>query len=43
FARQITNYRAELADTSAEVLRLVSRDLDRGMPVRKVGPALAAE
>ncbi|MGC1847270.1 MAG: tonB-system energizer ExbB, partial [Pseudolabrys sp.] len=31
FARQITNYRAELADTSAEVLRLVSRDLDRGM------------
>ena len=43
FARQITNYRAGLADTSAEVLRLVSRDLDRGMPIRKVGPAVAAE
>ena len=43
FARQITNYRAGLADTSAEVLRLVSRDLDRDMPIRKVGPAAAAE
>jgi biopolymer transport protein ExbB len=43
FARQITNYRAGLADTSAEVLRLVSRDLDRGLPIRKVGPAAAAE
>ncbi len=29
FARQITGYRALLADTSAEVMRLVSRDLDR--------------
>ena len=26
FARQITSYRAALSDTSAEVLRLVSRD-----------------
>src|SRR5262249_55750597 len=30
FARQITSYRAALADTSAQILRLVSRDLDRG-------------
>ncbi len=29
FARQITGYRALLGDASAEVLRLVSRDLDR--------------
>jgi biopolymer transport protein ExbB len=29
FARSITGYKAELADTSADVLRLVSRDLDR--------------
>jgi biopolymer transport protein ExbB len=43
FARQITNYRAGLADTSAEILRLVSRDLDRGLPIRKAGPAAAAE
>ena len=35
FARQITNYRATLSDTSSEVLRLVSRDLDRGLPARK--------
>jgi biopolymer transport protein ExbB len=31
FARSITGYRALLADASAEVLRLVSRDLDRGV------------
>jgi biopolymer transport protein ExbB len=43
FSRQIANYRAVLADTSAEVLRLVSRDLDRGLPLRKAGPAAAAE
>jgi biopolymer transport protein ExbB len=30
FARQIAGYRAQLGDISAEVLRLVSRDLDRG-------------
>jgi biopolymer transport protein ExbB len=35
FARQITSYRAALADVSAEVLRLVSRNLDRGLPIRK--------
>ena len=35
FARQITTYRAALADMSAEVLRLVSRNLDRGLPIRK--------
>jgi biopolymer transport protein ExbB len=35
FSRQITTYRAALADTSAEVLRLVSRDVDRGLPTRK--------
>jgi biopolymer transport protein ExbB len=29
FARWITGYRAQLGDASAEVLRLVSRDLDR--------------
>ncbi|MDB5599037.1 MAG: exbB 1 [Xanthobacteraceae bacterium] len=29
FARWISGYRAQLADASAEVLRLVSRDLDR--------------
>ena len=43
FSRQIANYRAGLADTSAEVLRLVSRDLDRGLALRKAGPAAAAE
>jgi len=35
FSRQITSYRAALADTSAAVLRLVSRDLDRGLALRK--------
>jgi biopolymer transport protein ExbB len=29
FSRQIAAYRAQLADTSAEVMRLVGRDLDR--------------
>ena len=29
FARSISGYRALLGDASAEVLRLVSRDLDR--------------
>jgi biopolymer transport protein ExbB len=29
FARQITGYRALVGDMSAEVMRLVSRDLDR--------------
>ena len=35
FSRQIATYRAALADTSAEVLRLVSRNVDRGFPMRK--------
>jgi len=34
FARSIAGYRAQLGDTSAEVLRLVSRDLDRRGGVR---------
>ncbi len=34
FARQITGYRAMLSDTSAEVLRIVSRDLDRAVSSR---------
>jgi len=41
FARQITSYRAMLSDTSAEVLRLVSRDVDRGVSVRKATPTAA--
>ena len=41
FARQITSYRAMLSDTSAEVLRLVSRDLDRGLLIRKANPTAA--
>jgi len=36
FSRQITGYRATLSDTSAQVLRLASRDLDRaGSPREK--------
>ena len=38
FARQITGYRALLGDASAEVLRLVSRDLDRS-PSASISPA----
>ena len=46
FARSIAGYRALLGDASAEVLRLVSRDLDRqaagtSTPVKR--PAAAAE
>ncbi len=41
FARQIGGYRAMIAEASAEVLRLVSRDLDRGL--RVVPKARAAE
>jgi biopolymer transport protein ExbB len=41
FARQITSYRATLSDTSAEVLRLVSLDLDRGVLIRKSTPTAA--
>ncbi len=36
FSRQIAGYRALLGDTSAEVLRIVGRDLDRGAhPVQR--------
>jgi biopolymer transport protein ExbB len=38
FARQITGYRALLGDASAEVMRLVSRDLDRPLGA-SVSPA----
>jgi biopolymer transport protein ExbB len=41
FARQITSYRGTLSDTSAEVLRLVSRDVDRGLLIRKATPTAA--
>jgi biopolymer transport protein ExbB len=40
FARSIAAYRASISDVSAEVLRLVSRDLDRGA---KISTAQAAE
>ena len=43
FSRQIAGYRAQLGDASAEVLRIVSRDLDRAaarpVPLRKTLPA----
>ncbi|WP_165645233.1 tonB-system energizer ExbB, partial [Oharaeibacter diazotrophicus] len=35
FARQIAGYRAQLADVSAEIQRLVSRDLDRHRTLRR--------
>jgi biopolymer transport protein ExbB len=35
FARSIGSYRATLADAAAEILRHVSRDLDRGPPVEQ--------
>jgi biopolymer transport protein ExbB len=38
FARQITGYRALLGDASAEVMRLVSRDLDRPAGVAAASP-----
>ena len=41
FARSITGYRALLGDASAEVLRLVSRDLDRRTLARKAMPTAA--
>jgi biopolymer transport protein ExbB len=46
FARQLTSYRALLSDGSAEVLRIVSRDLDRAaVPAlaARPSPTLAAE
>jgi biopolymer transport protein ExbB len=35
FARAITSYRAKLSDAAAEVLRHLSRDLDRAANQRK--------
>ena len=50
FSRQIASYRAQLADASAEVLRLVGRDLDRAaaqrptqQPTRRAMSLSAAE
>ncbi|MGZ5890321.1 MAG: tonB-system energizer ExbB [Hyphomicrobium sp.] len=48
FARSIAGYRAQLADAAAEVLRLVSRDIDRPVavsapPVRRAAPLSVAE
>ncbi|MGZ3408722.1 MAG: tonB-system energizer ExbB [Xanthobacteraceae bacterium] len=43
FARMIAGYRALLGDASAEVMRLVSRDLDRVVQGRPARAAAAAE
>jgi biopolymer transport protein ExbB len=48
FARSIAGYRATLGDAAAEVLRLVSRDLERPAaappsPVRRPASLSAAE
>jgi biopolymer transport protein ExbB len=46
FARWITTYRALLGDGAAEVLRLVSRDLDRqaaAPPAKRTSTLSAAE
>jgi biopolymer transport protein ExbB len=40
FARMIAGYRAKLGDASAEVLRLVSRDLDRPVPASSTVPEM---
>jgi biopolymer transport protein ExbB len=39
FARSIAGYRALVGDASAEVLRLVSRDLDRGLTYQELARA----
>ena len=48
FARSIAGYRAGLGDAAAEVLRLVSRDLERAAvapasPARRATPLSAVE
>src|SRR5262249_46682494 len=47
FARSIAGYRATLGDAAAEVLRLVSRDLDRAVvpppSARRASPLSAVE
>jgi biopolymer transport protein ExbB len=43
FSRQIAGYRDLVGDASAEILRWVSRDLDRhGMAASQRGPTLSA-
>jgi biopolymer transport protein ExbB len=42
FSRQIAAYRALLGDTSAEVLRIVGRDLDRAAPLSSRKASLSA-
>ena len=42
FSRQIAGYRALLGDTSAEVLRIVGRDLDRAASPRASRTHLSA-
>jgi biopolymer transport protein ExbB len=41
-ARQTAHYRAYLGDASAQLMRLVSRDLDRAKAPQQVAPAVAA-
>jgi biopolymer transport protein ExbB len=43
FSRQIAGYRALLGDTSAEVLRIVGRDLDRSATIPRARTLSAAE
>jgi len=43
FSRQIAGYRALLGDSSAEVLRIVGRDLDRAASPRPRSHLSAAE
>jgi biopolymer transport protein ExbB len=43
FSRQIAGYRALLGDTSAEVLRIVGRDLDRSATLPRARALSAAE
>jgi biopolymer transport protein ExbB len=43
FSRSIAGYRALVAEAAAEVMRQLSRDLDRQAPARKALTALAAE
>jgi biopolymer transport protein ExbB len=43
FSRSIAGYRALVAEAAAEVMRQLSRDLDKQAPSRPVLTALAAE
>ena len=42
FARSIAGYKAQVSDASAEVLLLVSRDLDQPAPERAQAPIAKA-